>query len=103
MRFSSNFGVEAPDWIHRHTYTYPRAKATNELTEKLKNLIISCRENLQNAQKLQKQVHNKRPKPKSYVFSEKILLNSKYIKIKYNRNLEAMFFGFFQVLYPMGS
>ena len=33
----------------------------------------------------------------------KISLNSKYIKIKRNRKLEAKFFGLFQVLHPDGK
>ena len=35
-------------------------------------------------QKLQKQAHNKDIKCKNYVFNDKIWLNIKYIKIKYN-------------------
>ena len=58
----------------------------------------ACRENLNNVQKLQKRAHNKGTKPKSYVFSKKIWLNSKYIKTKCNCKLETKFFGPFQVL-----
>ena len=61
------------------------------------------RENLQHAQELQKRAHNKGTKPKSYTFSKKVWLNSKYIKIKCNQKLEAKFLGSFQVLYPVGS
>ena len=42
-------------------------------------------------------------KPKSYVLSDKVWLNSKYIKTKQNRKLEAKFFGPFQVLHPIGK
>ena len=80
-----------------------RSKATDELTKKLRNLIAACRENLQHAQKLEKQAHNKRTKLKSYASSEKVWLNSKYIKPKYNRKLEAKFFGLFQVLHLVSS
>ena len=41
-----------------------------------------CRKNLYHTQKLQKQAHNKGVKPKSYTFSDKVWLNSKYIKTK---------------------
>ena len=58
-----------------------------------------CRKNLYHAQKLQKQVHGKNVKPKSYAFGDKIELNSKYIKTKQNRKLKAKFFGSFQVLH----
>ena len=61
-----------------------RSKAANELTKELRNLIVKCRENLQHTQKLRKQAHNKRTKPKSYAFGKKIWLNNKYIKTKCN-------------------
>ena len=35
--------------------------------------------------------------------SNKVWLNSKYIKTKQNRKLEAKFFGPFQVLYPVAK
>ena len=59
-----------------------------------------CRENLHHAQELQKQAYNKDIKPRSYAPSDKVCLNSKYIKTKQNRMLEAKFFGRFQVLHP---
>ena len=39
----------------------------------------------------------------SYVFGNKIWLNSKYIKIKWNCKLEAKFFKLFQVRDPVGN
>ena len=80
-----------------------RSKAADELTEELRTLMAACRENLQHAQELQKQAHNKRTKPRSYVFGEKVWLNSKYIKTKCNRKLEAKFFGLFRVLHLVDS
>ena len=65
--------------------------------------MIICRENLHHAHELQKQAHDKGVKSKSYALGDKVLLNSKYIKTKHNRNLEAKFFGLFQVLYPIGK
>ena len=41
-----------------------------------------CHENLHHAQELQKQAHDKGVKPRSYAFSNKVWLNSKYIKTK---------------------
>ena len=41
-----------------------------------------CQKNLYHAQKFQKQANDKDVKPKSYVFSDKVWLYSKYIKIK---------------------
>ncbi len=62
-----------------------------------------CRVNLQHAQKLYKRYHDKHAKPRSYAPSEKVWLNSKYIKTKQNRKLEAKFFRHFRVLYPVGQ
>ena len=60
--------------------------------------MIVCWENLQYAQNLQKQAYNKNTKPKSYAPDDKVWLNSKYIKTKRNRKLEAKFFRLFRVL-----
>ena len=57
--------------------------------------------NFQHAQDFQKQAHNKGTKPRSYIPSNKVWLNSKYIKIKWNQKPEVKFFGPFQVLYPV--
>ena len=65
--------------------------------------MIVCQENLHHAQELQKRAQNKGVKPWSYAPSEKVWLNSKYIKTKYNRKLEAKFFGPFRVFYPVGK
>ena len=83
--------------------SHSRSKEIDELTEKLKNLMAACRENLQHAQKLQKWAYNKRTKHRSYALGEKVWLNNKYIKTKYNRKLEAKFFGPFRVLHLVGS
>ena len=42
-------------------------------------------------------------KPKSYSPGDKVWLNSKYIKTKQNRKLEAKFFGPFRVLHLVGK
>ncbi len=62
-----------------------------------------CRDNLQYAQELQKHYHDKHAKPTSYAPGEKAWLNSKYIKTKRNRKLEAKFFGPFRVLHQVGK
>ncbi len=56
-----------------------------------------------NAQELQKQVHDKAVKPRSYASDDKVWLNSKYIKTKENCKLEAKFFGPFRVLHLVGN
>ena len=62
-----------------------------------------CWENLYHAQELQKEAHDKSVKPGSYAPGDKVWLNSKYIKTKQNRKLEANFFRPFQVLHPVGK
>ena len=52
-----------------------------------------CQQNLYHAQKLQKRAHNKGVKPQNYTLGNKVLLNSKHLKIKRNYKLEAKFFG----------
>ncbi len=49
-----------------------QSKSADELATKIKELMIVFRENLQHAQKLQKQYHNKYAKPRSYALSEKV-------------------------------
>ena len=80
-----------------------RSKVADESTKKLRNLIAAYRGNLQYAQELQKQAHDKGTKLRSYASSKKVWLNTKYIKTKPNRKLEAKFFRSFQVLHPVDS
>ena len=65
--------------------------------------MIVCWNNLHYAQELQKQAYNKGVKRRSYAPSDKVWLNSKYIKTKQNRKLEAKFFGPFWVLHPVSK
>ena len=90
-------------WISYKEDVDPRSqsKSADELLEELRELMIVCRKNLHHAQELQKRAHNKRVKPRSYAPGKKVWLNSKYIKTKHNRKLEAKFFGPFRVLYPI--
>ena len=62
-----------------------------------------CQQNLSHAHELQKQGHDKGVKPQSYALGEKIWLSSKYLKTKWNRKLEAKFFGLFRVLHPVSK
>ena len=59
-----------------------KSKVVNELNKELRNLIAAYKKNLQQAQELQKQAHDKGTKLRSYAFGEKVKLNSKYIKTK---------------------
>ena len=80
---------------------HSQSKSVDELLAELRELIIDCQENLHYAQELQKRGHNKGVKPWSYASSNKVWLNSKYIKTKHNRKLETKFFGPFRVLHPV--
>ena len=83
--------------------SYFKSKLVNKLLVKVKELMIVCWENFHHTQKLQKQAHNKRVNPRSYVSNKKAWLNSKCIMTKRNRKLEAKIFGPFGVLYPIGK
>ena len=74
-----------------------KSKLADELSAELQELMTVCRENLHHAQELQKRAHNKGVKPKSYIPGDKVWLNSKYLKTKQNRKLEAKFYGPFWV------
>ena len=80
-----------------------QSKSADELSAELRELMIVCQKNLHHAQKLQKRAHDKGVKPWSCAVGEKIWLNSKYIKTKRNRKLEAKFFGPFRVLHLVGK
>ena len=80
-----------------------KSKSADYLASDLKELMAVCRENLQHAQDLQKQAHNRGTKARSYAPGDKVWLNSKYIKPKQNRKLKAKFFKPFQVLHPVGK
>ena len=75
-----------------------KSKSADDLANDLRELMIVCRENLQHAQNLQKQAHDKSPNPRNYAPGDKVWLNNKYIKTKQNRKLEAKFFELFWVL-----
>ena len=72
-----------------------RSCSADKLTKELKELMDIYQQNLFYAQKLQKKAYDKVVKPQSYALGKKIWLNSKYIKTKQNRKLEAKFFGSF--------
>ena len=80
-----------------------KSKSADELSTKLREMMIVCWENLHHTQDLQKWAHNKGITPKSYTFSDKVCCNSKYIKINRNQKLKAKFFEPFRVLHPVGK
>ena len=103
MPFELNYGYHLRVSFEEDTNLCSRSKTAKELSSKLRDLMTVCWKNFYHAQKLQKQAHNKGVKPRNYAPSDKVWLNSKYIKTKQNRKLEAKFFGPFWVLHPVGK
>ena len=103
MPFELNCGYYSLVFYEKDINPCSKSTLADELSAKLQKLIIVCQENLYHAQELQKQAHNKGVKRKSYAPGDKIWLNSKYLKTKQNRKLEAKFFRLFQVLHPVGK
>ncbi len=64
---------------------------TNKLAKKLRKLREIYCQNLFHALELQKRADDEKVKSSSYILSNKILLNSKYIKTKQNQKLENKF------------
>ena len=90
--FKLNCGYHLCVSFEENTNPYFQSKTAKELSNELRELVTVCWENLHHAQELQKRAHNKGVKPRSYAPSDKVWLNSKYIKTKQNRKLEAKFF-----------
>ena len=101
--FELNYGYYPCISFEEDTNLHSQSKSANKLSAELRNLITVCRENLHHAQELQKWAHDKGVKPRSYASSDKVWLNSKYIKTKRNRKLEVKFFRPFRVLYLVGK
>ena len=101
--FELNCGYHPRVSFEKDTDPRSRSKTAEELSSELRELMTVCRENLHHAQELQKRAHDKGVKPRSYAPSDKVWLNSKYIKTKQNRKLKAKFFKPFQVLHPVGK
>ena len=80
--FESNYGYQPCISYKKHIDPHSKSKSANELLSELQDFMLICCEILYYVQKLQKQAHNKGTKPKSYIFGDKICLNSKYIKTK---------------------
>ena len=101
--FKLNSGYHPRMLYKEDVNPHSQSKSINKLSAELRELMIVCQKNLYHAQELQKQAYDKGIKPRSYAFSEKIWLNSKYIKTKRKRKLEAKFFGPFWVLHFVGK
>ena len=103
MLFELNCGYQPRMSYKEDVDPCSQSKSADELSAELRELIIVCQENLYHAQELQKRAYNKGVKLRCYSSGEKVWLNSKYIKTKHNRKLEAKFFRPFRVLHPLGK
>ena len=101
--FELNCGYHPCVFFKEDTDAYSRSKTADKLLAELQELMIICQENLYHAQELWKRAHNKDVKPKRYAPGDKVWFNSKYIKTKQNRKLEAKFFRPFRVLHSIGE
>ena len=82
-------------FFEKNTNPWLQSKPAEKLFKKLRKIIIICYKNFYHTQELWKQAHNRGVKPKKQVFSDKVWLNNKYIKIKQNWKMEVKFFTFF--------
>ena len=80
--FDLNYGYYSRMSYEKKVDSRSKSKSADKLLVELRKLIIICQENLHHPQELQKQAHDKGVKPRSYALGDKVLLNSKYIKIK---------------------
>ena len=91
--FELNYGYYSRMLYKEDVNSRSQSKSADKLSKELRELMIICWKNLYHAQELQKWAYNKGVKPRSYAPGKKVWLNSKYIKAKCNRKLEAKFFG----------
>lgn len=75
--------------------SYSKSCLVNKLVKQLvQNPIEISQQNLLHAQELEKQVYDEEVKLKNHALCEKLCPNSKFIKIKWNKKLEAKFLAF---------
>ena len=91
--FEVNWGYHLQMLYEKEVDSHSKSKSVDKLSAEVRELMIVCQKNLHHAQELQKRAHDKGIKPRSYTPGDKVWLNSKYIKTKRNRKLEAKFFG----------
>ena len=101
--FELNCGYHSRILYKEKVNSRSKSKSADKLSVELRELMIVCQENFYHAQEFQKRAHDKGIKSRSYAPSDKVWLNSKYIKTKQNQKLEAKFFGPFRVLHLVGK
>ena len=103
ISFELNCGYHLRVFFDEDIDSRSRSYSADKLAEELRELIEVCCQNLLYAQELQKKAHDKGVKSCSYALGKKVWLNSKYIKIKWNKKLENKFFGPFRVVHVIGK
>ncbi len=99
--FKLNYGYYPRVSFKEDVDPHSRSRSANKLAKELKEVMEVCCQNLLHAQEVQKKVHNKRVKSRSYAPGKKVWLNSKYIKMMRNKKLKSKFFGPFRVLHAV--
>ena len=72
MPFELNCGYHPRISYEENVNPRSKSKSADDLANDLRKLMIVCRENLQHAQNLQKQAHDKSTKPRSYALDNKV-------------------------------
>ena len=101
--FELNCGYHPRISFDENTDPRSRSRLADKISVKLRDLMTVCQKNFYHTQEFQKRAHNKGVKPRTYGLSNKVWLNSKYIKTKRNQKLEAKFFELFRVLHLVGK
>ena len=99
--FKLNCGYHLCIFYKEDINSCSKSKSADKLSGNLKRLIIVYQKKFYYAKKLKNRAHKQDFKPWSYSSSNKIWLNSKYIKTKCNQKLKAKFLRPFRVLYPV--
>ena len=85
--FELNYGFHPQVFFKDNVDPRSRSRFADKLVKELRELMDIGQQNLLHAQELQKRVHDKGVKPRSYAPEENVWLNSKYIQTKQNRKL----------------
>ena len=88
--FELNFGYHLCVSFGNKCNAHSRSSSAEGLAMELRELMNVYYQNLLYTQDLQKQAHDKRMKPWSYVLGE--MVNSKHIKTKRNRKFKIKFY-----------
>lgn len=71
MSFEHNYDYYFYAYNKKDVNPYSWSKLINGLVNELRNRMMICRKKLHYTQELQKQYHNKAPKPRSYILKNK--------------------------------